>query len=189
MTSSFAVSGRRIRAAVLSLLLAPFMAGCAGVATEGANIAKDQVVANKHLEAAQAGDAEAQYVVGNAYCCSVNEGDGFYSTPIAVDWLCLSAAQGYAPAMRKLGKIYSGDVIDGVRAMRRVAQGLAGTSTNNAVAYAWLTKAAQRGDADAAEEAADLWDDMNEYERSQAQAEIGKGLAGACRWHDAIKTT
>lgn len=43
----------------LAGLLALALAGCAGAAVEGANIARDQVVVDQNMAKAQAGDAEA----------------------------------------------------------------------------------------------------------------------------------
>ncbi len=158
------------------------LAGCASVAVEGAHLTKSEVVISKNIEEAEAGVAEAQYKVGNAYCCSVNEGKGLYNTKTSVEWLCRSAKQNYAPAMLKLGKIYSGDVIDGVRVSRRVAQGIAGTSTNLPVAWAWLQMAADQEEDGAAARASKIWEKLDEAERSLAQEIYDKTLDAPCEW-------
>lgn len=89
-------------------LLLVALAGCAAPILEGANITRDKVIINNNIDAANAGDAEAQYKVGNALCCSLDDDEsGFYDTQKSVAWLCKSAAGGYAPAELKLGKIYS----------------------------------------------------------------------------------
>ena len=162
------------------------LSGCVSAALEGANIAKDEVVLRDNLAAAQQGDAVAQYKVGDALCCSVNEGSGFYDTRQAVGWLCASAVQGHVPAMHKIGEIYSGDVIDGVRLARRVAQGVAGTSENHPVAYAWLVQAAERGENDAQPLADELWDGMSSVEKDETRKLVDAGLQATCRWEDAI---
>ncbi len=162
-------------------------AGCASVAVEGAQAAKSEVVISRNIDEAKAGDAEAQYKVGNAYCCSVHEGSGLYNTKTSVDWLCRSAKQDYAPAMVKLGKIYSGDVIDGVRLSRRVAQGLAGSSTNLPVAWAWLQLAADRGEDDAEKRASGVWDDLNEDDQAHARQIYEQDLSAPCAWGDVIE--
>ena len=117
-------------ARLLCWLLLPALGGCAGAAMEGANMARDEVVYDKHIEAAQTGDAEAQYRVGEALCCSLGDREGFYDTRESVEWLCRSAEQGYAPASQKLGQIYSGRVVSGVRILRRVAEGVSGRPEN-----------------------------------------------------------
>lgn len=170
---------------VLALPLLAALTGCVGVAAEGANIVRDRAIVAEYTEAAQAGDAEAQYRVGDALCCSVNEGQGFYDTRLSVAWLCRSAEQGYGPAALKLGEIYSGDVVSGVRVMRRVAQRVAGSSTNPAVAYAWFARAGALGVAEAAEPAASLWEDLSEDQRAAATALVTGGDL-PCEWDEVI---
>ncbi len=175
----------RLKALLLAGAASLITAGCVAVAVEGAQATKSEVIISKNIEEAKAGDAEAQYKVGNAYCCSVHEGSGLYNTKTSVEWLCRSAKQDYAPAMLQLGKIYSGDVVDGVRLTRRVAQGIAGTSTNLPVAWAWLRLAADREEEDAAERAQKIWDKLDEDGRAAAQQIYDKGLDASCRW-DAV---
>lgn len=159
-----------------------FLSGCAAVVVEGAQATKSEVIISQNMEEAEAGVAEAQYKVGNAYCCSVHEGSGLYNTKTSVQWLCRSAKQDYAPAMLKLGKIYSGDVIDGVRVSRRVAQRVAGTSTNMTVAWAWLKLAADREEDNAAERAEKLWEKLDDNQRAEAQKTYEQGLEAPCDW-------
>lgn len=175
------------RTVVLLLGLAA-LTGCAGAAVEGARATAAEVTISNNMAAAQAGDAKAQYEVGAAHCCSLNEGGGgLYNTPKAVSWLCRSAAQGYAPAMRKLGQIYMGDTIEGVRLQRRLAAAVVGSSTNFAVSYAWLQQAAARGESEAREEAQEVWGKMNATQRKEATRLQGLGLNATCRWEEAIR--
>lgn len=168
-------------------LLLPVLAGCVGVATEGANIARDRVVVANNLGAAEAGDVEAQYRVGKALCCSLNEGEGFYDTPRSVEWLCTAARQGHGPAARKLGEIYSGDVVSGLRVMRRVAQRVAGSSTNPVIAYAWMQRAEELGVDDAGPEARTLWQDLTAHQRATAGVMLrGDPADLPCDWQDVI---
>ena len=176
----------RIRTLFFVTLAAAFLSGCAGTAIEGARVAGSKVVISQNIDAARAGDAEAQYKVGNAYCCSIHEGTGLYNTPTSVEWLCSAARQDYAPAMLKLGKIYSGDVIDGVRLQRRVLQGVAGTSTNLPVALAWLELADERGESGAADLAEEIREDLSEAEQSSASELYGEGLDAPCQWDEVI---
>lgn len=163
------------------------LAGCVGAVFEGANITKDKVVVQNNLDEARKGDAEAQYKVGNAYCCSVHEGKGFYDTRLAMRWLCASAGQGYGPAMYKIGKIYSGDTVRGVRLMRRVATRIAGSSENRPVAYVWLKQATDRGVKGAAKRGEKLRDDMSSTERNTATRLLQDGVQAKCRWEDVIR--
>ncbi len=153
---------------------------------EGGNIAKDKLTIRNNIVKARRGDPVAQFKVGDAYCCAVNEGNGFYDTRVAVGWLCASASHGYGPAMFKLGKIYSGDVVDGVRLGRRLAQLIAGTSENMSVAYAWLAQAKAHGVAEASNPADKVWKDMSQSERSAARRLVQDGLRATCRWENAI---
>ncbi len=165
------------------------LSGCAAVVGESAHLTKNKVTINNNIDKAERGDQVAQFKVGNAYCCSVDEKDRtFYSTRKAVGWLCASAAQGYAPAMYKIGKIYSGDVTDGIRLARRLAQGIAGNSENHPVAYAWLVQAAVRGEEeeDAKARASKLWAKMPPTEQAETRMLVNAGLQATCRWEDAI---
>lgn len=159
-------------------------AGCVAVGVEGVNISKDEVVYQRNIDEAEAGDPVAQYKVGDALCCSVNEGSGFYNTKEAVAWLCRSARQEHAPAMFKVGKILSGDVIDGIRLTRRLVQGVAGNSTNLPVAYGWLRAAEANGVEDAMERADEVWEDMSDEERMAAIEVQRSPLPEACTWEE-----
>ncbi|MBT4890171.1 MAG: sel1 repeat family protein, partial [Rhodospirillales bacterium] len=142
---------------------------------------------NDNLTLAMQGDAEAQYKVGNAYCCSPKEETGrFYNTKLSVDWLCASAHQGHSPAMYKLGKIFSGDVVDGVRLLRRAAMSIAGSTTNPAIAYTWLRQAADQGVEEARVEADTVWSDLSQLERLNATESWKKGLNAPCLWDDVM---
>lgn len=175
-----------VRGAALLIGLAA-LGGCASAVVEGARATASEVTIDKHMAAAQAGDRVAQFEVGSAYCCSVNEGSELFNTPKAVDWLCRSAVQGYAPAMRKLGQIYMGDTIEGVRLSRRLARAVVGSSTNLAVSYAWLKQAAAGGEAEAAEEAQEVWNTMNATQRQEANRQLSLGTRATCRWSEAIR--
>ncbi len=165
---------------------AVLLTGCAALVVEGAQGTKSEVVILANAKKAEAGDAEAQYKLGVAYCCSLHEGSGIYNTRRSVEWLCKSARQGYSPAMLMLGKIYSGDVIDGVRLSRRVLQGLAGTSTNIPVALAWFQLAKDRGEEDADSQSEGLADDLSDADKALVQKYYAQGLNAPCEWSDVI---
>jgi len=167
-------------------LLVPALGGCVGAATEGANIARDRLIVANNIDAARAGDVEAQYRVGEALCCSLNEGEGFYDTPQSVEWLCSAARQGHGPAAYKLGEIYSGDVVSGVRVMRRIAQRVAGSSTSPVVAYAWTRRAEELGVEDAGASAQELWQDLAADQRADARLMLADPESLPCEWQDVI---
>ncbi len=53
----------------------------------------------KWHEKAKAGDAEAQFQMGNAWCCGHS---GFFSTKEASYWWCQASQQGHSAAKAKL---------------------------------------------------------------------------------------
>jgi len=170
-------------------LLALSLAGCAGAAIEGANIARDQVVVDQNMDQARAGNAEAQYRVGDALCCAMvdDQSVSFYNTREAISWLCKAAAQGHGEATHKLGRIYAGDTVDGVRVMRRVAQQFTGTSRNRAIAYAWLRQAQANGNENARSRADSLWRDLTPAERAEATRIVESPQPIACQWDEVIR--
>lgn len=161
------------------------ISGCVTVGVEGANITKDKLVYQANIDAARKGDPVAQYKVGDALCCSINERAAFYNTQEAVRWLCQSSRQGHGPAMLKVGRILSGDVVDGFRVARRVAHGVVGTTTNLPVAYGWLRAAARSGVPNAADRANALLGKMSARERIAASGFDGPSLPNACTWEEA----
>ena len=176
-----------MRVPAILALISLTASGCVTAALEGANITKDKVTIDNNIDKANKGDPEAQYKVGDAYCCSVHEGKGFYNTRLAVRWLCTSARNGYAPAMYKIGKIYSGDVIDGVRLGRRLVQGVAGTSENPPVAYVWLALAKKYGIKEADKRSKEVWVDMTDREREETRRLIKDAVNVPCNWEAVIR--
>ena len=169
---------------VLSCLVVSALAGCAGAAMEGANMAKDEAVYQNNIEAARAGDRKAEFRVGSALCCSLGDREGFYNTREAVEWLCRSSEQGYAPASRKLGQVYSGHVVEGVRLLRRVAERVSGRQEDLAVSYAWLRVAGSQGAAEAEEDASELWAELSEADRAKARGLLAGNQPPPCRWNE-----
>lgn len=180
---------RSAKAALLTVFLAVFCSGCAAIPVEGAIAAKSEVVIANHIEAAENGDAEAQYKVGDAHCCSINEGSGIYNTQKAVDWLCRSAQQGYSPAMFRLGKILTGDVFDGPRVLARVSFGIYEqvtneTTTNFPLAMAWLLQARDAGEEGAEERVNEVWAEMTAADQLSAETYYTLGNNAPCSWRE-----
>lgn len=173
----------------LSLLALLGLAGCVGAVAEGANIAKDKATISANYDAARAGNAEAQYKVGDALCCSIHAAEGFYDTPRAVAWLCRAAGQNYGPAANKLGEIYAGDIVSGARVARRIGNKLAGVSTNQTIAYAWFSRASALGVADARKSATELWSKMSTVEQGNAVALVSGAKPLPCEWETVIGRT
>lgn len=172
----------------LALLGVLALAGCTVAAVEGLNIARDEAAYSAHIDAARAGHPAAQYQVGNALCCSLSQGSGpFYNTPQAVSWLCRSAAQDYGPAALRLGEIYSGNTVKGVRLAREATELVIGHSTNRAVAYGWMSRAAALNQPHAAQKRDEIWQSLSPAERERAQQMANGQAPLLCEWREVTR--
>lgn len=127
------------------------LAGCVATVAEGVHVARDGAIRDRNMEAALAGDAEAQYRVGKAYCCAPrDDADAFYNNQRATEFLCAAARQDHAAAAYEVGEIHAGDRIDGIRLLRRAARAVRGERhEHTAIAYYWYSRAQRLGHADA----------------------------------------
>lgn len=159
------------------------------MAVESTNIARDQAIYREYIDAAEQGDAEAQFLVGNSLCCTGSERTVFYSTRKALNWLCSAARQGHAPAMFRVGKILSGDLNDELRPLRRVGQTVgrvvSGADENLPLAYGWLQLASVNGETDAADRAQDVYLDMSPEQQLAADTIVALGEPAACTLEEA----
>lgn len=176
-----------MRLPVLLAATAAAVSGCVGAVSEGARGAAAKITVDQNMAAARRGDREAQFKVGEALCCGVSERGGFYDTKQSVAWLCASAAQGYGPAMFKLGRIYAGDTVDGVRVIRRAANAVVGVSQNLPVSYAWFANAKAYGVAEAEESRQEIWKEMNSAQQKFAADQTAKGTKAICEWDEAMR--
>lgn len=166
------------------------LSGCASVAIDTAHAIVDKARLQSNLEKAKAGDPTAQFVVGDALCCSGSAPEGSaYSTEKAIDWLCASADRGNADAMMKLGEIFSGDQTDGVRVMRRLLNAASGTPANLSAAYYWYTEAGEAGKEDGALELLDLLEEMTPAEQRLAVDYLTGVADRPCDWTDLVHGT
>ncbi len=164
------------------------LGGCISAVVESAHFVHDKKVRDENLAKAEAGDMEAQYKVGDSYCCSTDKTGPAYDTTLAVHWLCQSARQGYGPAMYKLGKIYSGDVIDGIRLLRRAATGLnesvVGSTLNLPVAFAWLKLADAHGQEEAKGRIEKVVRQMTSWDERHATKYVAQGTSIPCEMYE-----
>lgn len=176
---------------VLAVALAPLLvAGCAarvGPAVEVANIARDKAIIQANRDAAEAGDAAAQFKLGDAYCCAPGGVQGLYNNQQATAWLCRAARQDYAPAQYKLGQIYSGDVVDGVRIIRRVVTGVVGSDQDRIAAALWFSVAARQGYEDAAERGEASRQNLSAAEARQADVYLADWRSAPCEWPEVFE--
>jgi hypothetical protein len=77
------------------------LAGCSAPISDN-RIAYESAQRITHRERAEQGDKDAQYILGNSYCCG--EG-GFWDTGEAVTWWCKAAGQGHDGAKLRLAQM------------------------------------------------------------------------------------
>lgn len=81
-------------------VLALLLAGCSSVPQQALDQGTYDAAQRARLaDAAQAGDAVAQYELGNAYCCGES---GYWDTRQAIRWWCAAARQGLEQALAAL---------------------------------------------------------------------------------------
>lgn len=166
--------------------LALALGGCVSAALDGARTTADVSKRNHWIEKAEAeaGDAEAQFKVGESYCCNMGGVEGAYDNQKATVWLCRAAHQGYGPAQDKLGRIYSGDMVDGVRLLRRVAIRALGPGSNLVFADMWFGLAAAQNVDGAAKRRADVAGELTSGQRAHADALARSWKTAPCTWND-----
>lgn len=162
----------------------PHVSGCASVAVEATSIAADKATISRNIDDAKAGDPTAQYAVGNALCCSGDAPEGsVYNTSESLVWLCRAADQGHPDAMQKLGQIFEGDQIDGVRLMRRAITAVSTVPQNRAAAHYWYARAGEAGKSDAANTADELYPSLTAAEKALLAA-YQERPTPPCDWTD-----
>lgn len=82
---------------LIFLAFSLFLASCSTVHNNKASYTQAERL--KWREKATAGDAEAQFQMGNTWCCGES---GFFSTKEANYWWCKAAQQGHLAAKAKL---------------------------------------------------------------------------------------
>lgn len=165
------------------LLVATTLSGCAAVAIQGASRAKDNAVVASNEEAALAGDVKAQMKMGDAHCCTIAGSAGVLNNQKATEWYCKAARAGEPRAKYELGRIYSGDLVRGMNAPAKLGALVTTQRENKPLALMWFNLAAAAGNDDAAEEAAELSEDMTAPERMQARLRQESWQAQACEWN------
>ena len=172
----------KISLAVVAVMLAIGLSGCVGVAVKGAKYAGSQATIAENEAAAARGDAKAQYELGDAYCCSVGAVDLTHDTVKATAWLCRAARQGYAPAQYRLGRLYSGNPVEGIDVQQRAKLLISGAPKNKPLALMWLTLAARNGHGDATSPLAELKRDMTAQEQEAGQTYLADWQGAPCEW-------
>ena len=130
--------------------IAPSLSGCVMVAMSAIHYGADSSSIDASLSSAEAGNPEAQFKVGRAYCCSApGQLNPAKSTEKATFWLCRAAAQRNGDAEYLLGRLYMGD-LKGQGLLSLAAGELSDNKKSPEVAAAWLRRAADHGVLEAA---------------------------------------
>ena len=127
-------------------------------------------------QAATDGDAEAKYLLGQNYCCGLEEGK---NDEKAVAWWCEAARSGHAEASFELGRLYQEEGLPMAASERyqRVS-----VKKDNSVALAWYITAEAQGSALAKTYRALLERQMNLVKRQQVYALVQNPRAIPCRY-------
>ncbi|MEP0707929.1 MAG: hypothetical protein ABJL17_14960 [Parvibaculum sp.] len=173
----------RLAPAFTMLVLAASLSGCAAAAIQGVTRASDNAKIMANEDAAAAGDVEAQMKMGDAHCCTIAGSAGVFNNQKATEWYCKAAQQNEPRAFYELGRIYSGDLVRGLNGPAKAAALLTEQRENKPLALMWFNLAARAGHDDAADEAADLREDMTAPEILQASLREKNWTAQACEWN------
>jgi len=150
---------------LLVLAIPLLLEGCYAPVIEGAQQGYDASRRGPLKTEAASDDADAQYRLGNTYCC---QGGGpmddlsIYDNIKATHWYCKAARHGYGPAQLQLARLYSGHAIRGLHVALRASALVGTTDTDLGVALMWARLAANNeGDGDI-DEATELRDEITE---------------------------
>lgn len=148
--------------------LSSLLSGCLTAISTTAYGSYNAIKRGQYLEAANKHDPEAQYRIGESYCCGSNH---LFNNREALRWLCRAARQGHVLAQRKIGDIYRSDKgLDFLTEYIKEKDHPNRLPQDDAVAFAWYSRAALQGDFEArrgAEAVLDLMerdDVMRSYE-------------------------
>jgi TPR repeat protein len=165
------------------------LAGCVGPMM-GATTAKDVGERPAYQAKAEAGNAEAQFKLGDSWCCSVGNHQGLirknvYDNQTATEWLCKAARQGYGLAQVELARIYSGRPFR-YNAMKKLANRVLGAPTNMASALMWANLAAQNHVEAAAELQTALLSESSLDDQAEAKRLASNWRSAPCTWLETI---
>ena len=118
--------------------------------------------------AAEGGSAEAQYQLGQSYCCGFGAG---HDSPSARTWFCRAALKGHAGAQYALGRML-GDRMD--------SDSTPSQRQNFIASYMWYSLAAQQGNALAAAEREAIKKDLKPQEQVEAERRMRDWQGRGC---------
>jgi hypothetical protein len=159
--------------------------GCYTPIVEGAQEGYDAVRRDPLRAEAAAGAPNAQYELGDSYCCHGGgpmDGLSVYDNYKATYWYCQAARQGYGPAQMRLANVYSGHPIHGLHIALRASALIGAPETDMAVALMWASVAAGHGVKDATA----LHDAIDQHatakDRTRASSLLKNWRTAPCIW-------
>jgi TPR repeat protein len=175
----------------LSAILALSLTGCAAY-TQAAFTAKDMGEREIYQEKADAGDADAEYRLGDSWCCTVlghhsHLQQKIHDNQTATEWLCKSAHQNYAPAQITLARIYSGRPFR-YNSMKQLAEKVKGAPKNMAAALMWARQAQANNSDDAADLIKTITDESSSEEQALADRMSQSWASQPCTWDETVVT-
>lgn len=127
-------------------------------------------------QAAIDGDTEAKYLLGQSYCCGLEEGK---NDEKAVAWWCQAAREGHSEAQFELGRLYQmGDLTLAAETRYRNVP----VKKDNVVALAWYAVAAKQGHTLAKKYEALLYRNLTGAEKQQAYEMLKDPRSIPCRY-------
>ncbi len=176
------------RRAVLPLLaLSLLLQGCATSLFEPALQIYDSMRRSALREGALANNHEAQYELGNTYCCTGGgplNGLTVYDNQQASHWYCLAAHQGNGQSQLRLAHLYSGHPIPGIHLAMRASAMLGSIEADRAEALMWAQVAADSGVNKAAEYREELLAASSAEERARAEVLARDWHTAPCEWSE-----
>lgn len=131
----------------------------------------------KLTEAATSGDTEAQYLLGQRYCCGYEAGK---NEEKAVAWWCQAARDGHAESQFELGRLYQeGDLLPMMSKTRYLTVPV---KKDNVIALAWYATAAKNGNTLAKKYEALLYRALSDTEKQQAYTMLKDPRSIPCRY-------
>jgi TPR repeat protein len=167
------------------LVSAVLLEGCYAPVIEGAQQGYDYIRRDPLQAATAAGDAVAQYELGDTYCC---HGGGpmdkvsIYDNDKATYWYCRAARQGYGPAQIRLARVYSGHPIHGLHIALRASALTATPKTDLSVALMWASVAVNHGADDATELRDQIMGQATSEQRARGSMLMRNWRAAPCGW-------
>jgi TPR repeat protein len=135
------------------------------------------------LAKAEAGDKNAQFMLGESLCCAnpLKEAEDTEArNQQATEWLCRAAGAGQAEAQYKLGEIYSGDLFKAPPPPGDMRRPLS-------VGLMWYEIAAENHNAASVKSAAQLKNRLSADEISEADRLKANWQQAPCVWNDVYK--